>query len=180
MRKWGIIALLACVTALCLALVACGGSGNGSSDEGTAAPEENRIDFIWYSAVIPDGFTPDESSGDTCYDINFVNGDRSFTMGYRMTDPTTARDDMVDPDSGWVAGEDVTYGAYTWKTIDFTWMGEPGCAFYTEYAGNKTFYVTAYGIARDDPDMVAFLSSIQLSEEDLQDEAKNTPYTDVM
>ena len=184
MKKLGIIGFLACVLALSMSLVACGGggaSGDDASAGGTdAAVEATGTDFVWYSAQVPDGFEPYPYNGDSCAQIWFKNEDRIIAPGHSNMAPSDEVAHALEIYSDRTAGEDVTYGAYTWKTLDFMWNGNPSCTYYTDYGDGHTFYVIGFEMARDDPDMIAFLSSIQLPSEDMYDASWDTLYTDVM
>lgn len=121
--------LAVCVAALALsmALMGCNGgtssSSGGSASKGTTEqkeskkPADNRIDFTWFKASVPEGYDVWSDSGDGGFvgSICFKNvdeSDKSISFDVESDDAETLVADETESD-GYEAGEDITIGKYT-------------------------------------------------------------------
>lgn len=127
--------LAVCVAALTLsmALMGCNSgtssSGGGSAPAGAAGqkesnkPADDRVDFTWFKASVPEGYDiwSDTGNGGFVGSICFKNveeSDKSISFDVESDDAETLVADETDSD-GYTAGEDITIGKYTWKTVNF-------------------------------------------------------------
>lgn len=140
--------LAVCVAALTLsmALMGCNSgtssSGGGSAPAGAAEqkesnkPADDRVDFTWFKASVPEGYDIWSDTGDggfvgsICFK-NVEESDKSISFDVESDDAETLVADETDSD-GYTAGEDITIGKYTWKTVNFTWNDTPSVELIAE------------------------------------------------
>lgn len=140
--------LAACLAALTLsmALMGCNSgtssSGGGSAPTGAAEQKESnksaddRVDFTWFKASVPEGYDIWSDTGDggfvgsICFK-NVEESDKSISFDVESDDAETLVADETNSD-GYTAGEDITIGKYTWKTVNFTWNDTPSVELIAE------------------------------------------------
>ena len=178
--------LAVCVAALTLsmALMGCNSgtssSGGGSASTGAAEqkesnkPADDRVDFTWFKASVPEGYDIWSDTGDggfvgsICFK-NVEESDKSISFDVESDDAETLVADETDSD-GYTAGEDITIGKYTWKTVNFTWHKTPSMHLVTDIPNSgKSVEITLFMATTDDPACKAFLESIEFCEEDLEE-----------
>ena len=190
--------LAVCVAALALsmALMGCNGgtssSSGGSASKGTTEqkeskkPADNRIDFTWFKASVPEGYDVWSDSGDGGFvgSICFKNvdeSDKSISFDVESDDAETLVADETESD-GYEAGEDITIGKYTWKTVNFTWNKTPSVELISEIPDTgQSVVIYLFMTTPDDPAVKAFLESLEFPEnlEEAQNEAKNISIADL-
>ncbi len=190
--------LAVCVAALALsmALMGCNGgtssSSGGSASKGTAEqkeskkPADNRIDFTWFKASVPEGYDVWSDSGDGGFvgSICFKNvdeSDKSISFDVESDDAETLVADETESD-GYEAGEDITIGKYTWKTVNFTWNKTPSVELISEIPDTgQSVVIYLFMTTPDDPAVKAFLESLEFPEnlEEAHNEAKNISIADL-
>ncbi len=190
--------LAVCVAALALsmALMGCNGgtssSSGGSASKGTTEqkeskkPADNRIDFTWFKASVPEGYDVWSDSGDGGFvgSICFKNvdeSDKSISFDVESDDAETLVADETESD-GYEAGEDITIGKYTWKTVNFTWNKTPSVELISEIPDTgQSVVIYLFMTAPDDPAVKAFLESLEFPEnlEEAHNEAKNISIADL-
>lgn len=190
--------LAVCVAALALsmALMGCNGgtssSSGGSASKGTneqkesKKPADNRIDFTWFKASVPEGYDVWSDSGDGGFvgSICFKNvdeSDKSISFDVESDDAETLVADETESD-GYEAGEDITIGKYTWKTVNFTWNKTPSVELISEIPDTgQSVVIYLFMTTPDDPAVKAFLESLEFPEnlEEAHNEAKNISIADL-
>ena len=190
--------LAVCVAALALsmALMGCNGgtssSSGGSASKGTTEqkeskkPADNRIDFTWFKASVPEGYDVWSDSGDGGFvgSICFKNvdeSDKSISFDVESDDAETLVADETESD-GYEAGEDITIGKYTWKTVNFTWNKTPSVELISEIPDTgQSVVIYLFMTTPDDPAVKAFLESLEFPEnlEEAHNEAKNLSIADL-
>lgn len=190
--------LAVCVAALALgmALMGCNGgtssSSGGSASKGTTEqkeskkPADNRIDFTWFKASVPEGYDVWSDSGDSGFvgSICFKNvdeSDKSISFDVESDDAETLVADETESD-GYEAGEDITIGKYTWKTVNFTWNKTPSVELISEIPDTgQSVVIYLFMTTPDDPAVKAFLESLEFPEnlEEAHNEAKNISIADL-
>lgn len=190
--------LAVCVAALALgmALMGCNGgtssSSGGSASKGTTGqkeskrPADNRIDFTWFKASVPEGYDVWSDSGDGGFvgSICFKNvdeSDKSISFDVESDDAETLVADETESD-GYEAGEDITIGKYTWKTVNFTWNKTPSVELISEIPDTgQSVVIYLFMTTPDDPAVKAFLESLEFPEnlEEAHNEAKNISIADL-
>ena len=190
--------LAVCVAALALsmALMGCNGgtrsSSGGSASKGTTEqkesmmPADNRIDFTWFKASVPEGYDVWSDSGDGGFvgSICFKNvdeSDKSISFDVESDDAETLVADETESD-GYEAGEDITIGKYTWKTVNFTWNKTPSVELISEIPDTgQSVVIYLFMTTPDDPAVKAFLESLEFPEnlEEAHNEAKNISIADL-
>lgn len=190
--------LAVCVAALALsmALMGCNGgtssSSGGSASKGTTEqkeskkPADNRIDFTWFKASVPEGYDVWSDSGDGGFvgSICFKNvdeSDKSISFDVESDDAETLVADETESD-GYEAGEDITIGKYTWKTVNFTWNKTPSVELISEIPdAGQSVVIYLFMTTPDDPAVKAFLESLEFPEnlEEAHNEAKNISIADL-
>ena len=190
--------LAVCVAALALsmALMGCNGgtssSSGGSASKGTTEQKEskkhadNRIDFTWFKASVPEGYDVWSDSGDGGFvgSICFKNvdeSDKSISFDVESDDAETLVADETESD-GYEAGEDITIGKYTWKTVNFTWNKTPSVELISEIPDTgQSVVIYLFMTTPDDPAVKAFLESLEFPEnlEEAHNEAKNISIADL-
>ena len=190
--------LAVCVAALALsmALMGCNGgtssSSVGSASKGTTEqkeskkPADNRIDFTWFKASVPEGYDVWSDSGDGGFvgSICFKNvdeSDKSISFDVESDDAETLVADETESD-GYEAGEDITIGKYTWKTVNFTWNKTPSVELISEIPDTgQSVVIYLFMTTPDDPAVKAFLESLEFPEnlEEAHNEAKNISIADL-
>ena len=190
--------LAVCVAALALsmALMGCDGgtssSSGGSASKGTTEqkeskkPADNRIDFTWFKASVPEGYDVWSDSGDGGFvgSICFKNvdeSDKSISFDVESDDAETLVADETESD-GYEAGEDITIGKYTWKTVNFTWNKTPSVELISEIPDTgQSVVIYLFMTTPDDPAVKAFLESLEFPEnlEEAHNEAKNISIADL-
>ena len=190
--------LAVCVAALALsmALMGCNGgtssSSSGSASKGTTEqkeskkPADNRIDFTWFKASVPEGYDVWSDSGDGGFvgSICFKNvdeSDKSISFDVESDDAETLVADETESD-GYEAGEDITIGKYTWKTVNFTWNKTPSVELISEIPDTgQSVVIYLFMTTPDDPAVKAFLESLEFPEnlEEAHNEAKNISIADL-
>lgn len=190
--------LAVCVAALALgmALMGCNGgtssSSGGSASKGTTEqkeskkPADNRIDFTWFKASVPEGYDVwSDSGGDgfvgsICFK-NVDESDKSISFDVESDDAETLVADETESD-GYEAGEDITIGKYTWKTVNFTWNKTPSVELISEIPDTgQSVVIYLFMTTPDDPAVKAFLESLEFPEnlEEAHNEAKNISIADL-
>lgn len=172
--------LIAAVTlAMAAGLVACAGGGGAagsgsasgsapaSASSEAAAPQDSRTDFIWFKADMPEGAEVSSFGGvATVATLSLETADGKITVS---AESKTAAEEAAErigyDEEKYKAGDDVTVGKYTWKTVNFEFSGEPSIMLYADIDGekNKTAYICAYGLAVDDPMLKSFLESFEVN-----------------
>lgn len=190
--------LAVCVAALALgmALMGCNGgtssSSGGSASKGTTEqkeskkPADNRIDFTWFKASVPEGYDVWSDGGDGGFvgSICFKNvdeSDKSISFDVESDDAETLVADETESD-GYEAGEDITIGKYTWKTVNFTWNKTPSVELISEIPDTgQSVVIYLFMTTPDDPAVKAFLESLEFPEnlEEAHNEAKNISIADL-
>ena len=194
--------LAVCVAALALSMALMGCNGGSSakpagSDAGSAPkqatekkeskkPADNRIDFTWFKASVPEGYDVWSDSGDGGFvgSICFKNvdeSDKSISFDVESDDAETLVADETESD-GYEAGEDITIGKYTWKTVNFTWNKTPSVELISEIPDTgQSVVIYLFMTTPDDPAVKAFLESLEFPEnlEEAHNEAKNISIADL-
>ena len=190
--------LAVCVAAftLSMALMGCNSgtspSGGGSAPTGAAEqkesnkPADDRVDFTWFKASVPEGYDIWSDTGDggfvgsICFK-NVEESDKSISFDVESDDAETLVADETDSD-GYTAGEDITIGKYTWKTVNFTWNDTPSVEVIAEIPGTgQSVVIYLFMTTPDDPAVKAFLESLEFPEnlEEAHNEAKNISIADL-
>ena len=190
--------LAVCVAALALSMALMGCNGGTSSSSGGSAskgpteqkeskkPADNRIDFTWFKASVPEGYDVWSDSGDGGFvgSICFKNvdeSDKSISFDVESDDAETLVADETESD-GYEAGEDITIGKYTWKTVNFTWNKTPSVELISEIPDTgQSVVIYLFMTTPDDPAVKAFLESLEFPEnlEEAHNEAKNISIADL-
>ena len=194
--------LAVCVAALALSMALMGCNGGSSakpagSDAGSAPkqatekkgskkPADDRIDFTWFKAYAPEGYDVWSDSGDGGFvgSICFKNvdeSDKSISFDVESDDAETLVADETESD-GYEAGEDITIGKYTWKTVNFTWNKTPSVELISEIPDTgQSVVIYLFMTTPDDPAVKAFLESLEFPEnlEEAHNEAKNISIADL-
>lgn len=190
--------LAVCVAALALSMALMGCNGGTSSSSGWSAskgtteqkeskkPADNRIDFTWFKASVPEGYDVWSDSGDGGFvgSICFKNvdeSDKSISFDVESDDAETLVADETESD-GYEAGEDITIGKYTWKTVNFTWNKTPSVELISEIPDTgQSVVIYLFMTTPDDPAVKAFLESLEFPEnlEEAHNEAKNISIADL-
>lgn len=184
MRKQSILAVMG--IAMTLALTACGGSGAPATGSGTTAGDnsaveevkDDRIDFIWFKANLPEG--TDYVSSVTMNEVGFERDDDEaewrIQIGGVMSSSSTAESEQADrialDSEKYAAADDVTIGDYTWKVVTFDWSSGPSVMLYADVEDNspedegqiKVITIDAFGLTVDNPVLVDFLESLEFPE----------------
>ena len=190
--------LAVCVAALTLsmALMGCNSgtrsSGGGSAPTGAAEqkesskPADDRVDFTWFKASVPEGYDIWSDTGDggfvgsICFK-NVEESGKSISFDVESDDAETLVADETDSD-GYTAGEDITIGKYTWKTVNFTWNDTPSVELIAEIPDTgQSVVIYLFMTTPDDPAVKAFLESLEFPEnlEEAHNEAKNISIADL-
>ncbi|MFR2030846.1 MAG: hypothetical protein ACLS3M_05200 [Collinsella sp.] len=149
-------------------------------------PADNRIDFTWFKASVPEGYDVWSDSGDGGFvgSICFKNvdeSDKSISFDVESDDAETLVADETESD-GYEAGEDITIGKYTWKTVNFTWNKTPSVELISEIPDTgQSVVIYLFMTTPDDPAVKAFLESLEFPEnlEEAHNEAKNISIADL-
>ena len=149
-------------------------------------PADNRIDFAWFKASVPEGYDVWSDSGDGGFvgSICFKNvdeSDKSISFDVESDDAETLVADETESD-GYEAGEDITIGKYTWKTVNFTWSKTPSVELISEIPDTgQSVVIYLFMTTPDDPAVKAFLESLEFPEnlEEAHNEAKNISIADL-
>ena len=90
----------------------------------------------------------------------FEESDKSISFDVESDDAETLVADETDSD-GYTAGEDITIGKYTWKTVNFTWNDTPSVELIAEIPDTgQSVVIYLFMTTPDDPAVKAFLESL--------------------
>ena len=135
---------------------------------------------------MPEGYDVWSDSGDVGFvgNICFKNvdeSDKSISFDVESDDAETLVADETESD-GYEAGEDITIGKYTWKTVNFTWNKTPSVELISEIPDTgQSVVIYLFMTTPDDPAVKAFLESLEFPEnlEEAHNEAKNISIADL-
>ena len=169
--------LAAMVLALAGVLVACGGGGTDASSNGTdasagesseaegaGAEADASEDFVWFTAVVPDGFEVRGINGNYT-EIEFyqdIGGGNEATIkisfGYGTVDEKV--EDRISID-GFSLGPVISGGLYSWSTIDFDFNSLPSRQYIAQMTDRYVVFINGFCIAPDNADILAVVNSFK-------------------